>query len=103
MTNAIYFKARWRDQFIPGLTRDEPFTTGGGKSVRARLMHQLDHFTVGSFDGGQILELPYGSGQLAMDVILPAKKDGLARVEQLYAAGGLTGWLATLRSAREWT
>src|SRR3989454_5267242 len=47
-----------------------------------------------------LLELPYASGELVMDVVLPAERDGLPEIERQFAGGGLRGWLDVLKTAR---
>jgi serpin B len=100
LTNAVYFKARWSEQFHEAATRTESFFVTASHTVRAPLMHQIGHFSLGHIEGGQILELAYGTGQLVMDVLLPAQKDGLAGLEEQYAGGALDKWLAALGSER---
>jgi len=99
LVNAIYFKATWAQQFTKSSTTEQPFHAPG-HDVRAPLMTNIDHFQLARIDGGQLLELPYGAGDLAMDVILPTAKDGLPAVEKALAEGALHGWLAGLKSAR---
>jgi serine protease inhibitor len=100
LTNAVYFKAHWQEPFEKSATRDEPFFADGGKKVTVPLMHNVHYFSLAAFDGGQMLELPYASGELVMDVVLPAKQDGLGRVEKQFAGGALRGWLAALKPMR---
>jgi len=99
LVNAIYFKATWTHQFTKSSTTEQPFHAPG-HDVRAPLMTNIDRYRLARFDGGQALELPYGAGDLAMDVILPTKKDGLPAIEKALVGGALTGWLAALKSAR---
>jgi serpin B len=96
LTNAIYFKGDWEQQFKKGLTRVEPFHLSAGKEVKAPLMHQTADFRF--LDGGsfQALELPYKGKQLSMVVLLPKKVDGLAELEKNLTAARLTQWLGKL-------
>jgi serpin B len=100
LTNAIYLKAPWAEQFEPSATREEPFFVARDKQVKAPLMRQVEEHQLATFDGGQLLELPYGYGMLVMDIVLPKAKDGLAALEAQYAAGGLEKWLATRKYTR---
>jgi serpin B len=95
LTNAIYFKGDWNEQFDKKLTKEEPFL-GAGKETKAPLMHQTGEYGYLEGDGFQALELPYKGNQLSMVVILPKKADGLAAIEKDLAADQLTGWLAKL-------
>ncbi len=82
LTNAVYFKAHWAEQFEKSATQEQPFFLDGKKQVRAPFMHQMHYFKLASFDGGQLLEMPYGDGDLVMDVVLPTARDGLPKVEK---------------------
>jgi serpin B len=97
LTNAIYFKGDWLRQFKKDATREEAFQLGGGKSVKAPLMHQTGKF--GYLDGGtfQALEMPYAGKDLSMVVLLPKKAEGLADLEKSLTPENLAGWLKRLR------
>jgi serpin B len=83
LANAVYFKARWAIEFeLP--TKDEDFTITPGKVVKAPTMHNVDSFRHAVLPGdvpGAALELPYGAPGVAMIVLLPNAKDGLAKLE----------------------
>jgi len=97
LTNAIYFKGKWASEFDKKLTRDEDFFLTPEKKVAAPLMHQTAEF--GYFDGGefQALELPYRGDRLAMVVLLPKAKDGLAALEASLSADKVAGWVGKVR------
>jgi serpin B len=100
LTNAIYFKAHWEETFEPSATQEAPFFAPG-KEVKAKLMHRLGRYSYAKLDGATLLELPYGDvGRLAMDVVLPDAKDGLGKVEEAYAKGGLASWTKTFSHGR---
>jgi serpin B len=71
LANAIYFKARWQEQFIDGLTRPEPFRLLDGGSAQVPMMHNGGHFAYARDRELQALQLPYSGGNLAMIVLLP--------------------------------
>jgi serpin B len=91
LTNAIYFKSPWMHPFQKGATRDEPFYLTADKTEPAPLMHQTDTFGYAEGDGFQALELPYVRNELAMLVLLPKKKDGLAELEKTLTAERVSG------------
>jgi serpin B len=97
LTNAIYFKGFWADQFKKDATREEAFHTGGGATVKAPLMHRTGRY--GYLDGGdfQALELPYRGKHLSMMVLLPKQADSLAALEGKLTAANLARWLGRLR------
>ncbi len=100
ITNAVYFKAHWTDEFGAAATREQPFFAGGGKQVKVPLMQRTGYVALARLDGAMMAELPYGDGRLAMDVVLPNARDGLARVEDAYAKGAFGAWVAALSSTR---
>jgi serpin B len=97
LTNAIYFKGLWAQQFKKSATKEETFHTSGGGSAKAPLMHQTGDFKYA--DGGdfQALELPYRGKDLSMVVLLPKKADGLPALEAKLTASSLHEWLGKLR------
>jgi len=98
LTNAIYFKAKWDLPFRKEATQDGDFTLVDGKKVKAPLMHQTKHFRYAEDDSVQVLELPYGHGDLAMQVFLPKSPDGLAAFEKGMTAQRLAALIGQLKS-----
>lgn len=82
LTNAVYFKGNWADQFKPDMTKTEPFKLGGEKTVDAPLMQRRGTYGFRESDEMQVLELPYTDNRLSMFVLLPRQVEGLAGVEK---------------------
>src|SRR5579862_5480502 len=71
LANAIYFKARWDDEFSEYGTKPAPFTLPEGKRVEVPTMHTMGYRN-SSRDGAlRALSLPYSGKALAMIVLLP--------------------------------
>ena len=99
LTNAIYFKARWENEFSPSATADAPFHLSGRQQITAPLMHLRRRLRYGESGELQTLELPYaGNGALAMLMLLPKKIDGLGDLEKLLTGEQLQKWSASLKS-----
>jgi len=81
LTNAIYFKGNWGRQFEKDQTLDEPFWLTADRQIKVPLMHQQASFKYGEIDNLQILELPYTGEDLAMVILLPKARNGLAELE----------------------
>ncbi|KAF5038418.1 Serpin [anaerobic digester metagenome] len=87
ITNAIYFKGTWAEQFDPNETTDEEFRVGPNETVQVRMMQRTDEDAVYRYtetETLQALELPYTHGDgtgLSMLVLLP-KGDNLMAVEE---------------------
>jgi serpin B len=101
IVNAVYLKAAWRESFIDGLTAPAPFFTEAGPKVDVPTMHLSDHVMRAEDAAVQVIELPYLPAQgaeLAMVLVLPKQKDGLAAVESGLTAERFDGWIGTMSS-----
>jgi serpin B len=98
LTNAVYFKGDWTDPFKKNLTKDEDFHLSAQQTVKAPLMHTRHHFRYAASDGLQVLELPYGDRSLSLIVLLPEKKDGLAKLEERLTLANWQQWTQNLSS-----
>ena len=100
LIDAIYFKGAWQYQFAPGKTRSQPFHLDDGSSAPVPMM---DLTGVSVLEGGtaayQAVELPYGGGAFAMDVILPNEGTTLDAVVAQLGDGGWPALLAQLSTA----
>lgn len=101
LTNAIYFKGDWQDQFKKDATKDLPFTLADGKKVDAPLMHRVGGYRYAENEAFQVLDLPYTGRRVSMTVILPRKADALPAVEKEITAGKLSATLQSLRFEKE--
>ncbi|HKB39083.1 MAG TPA: serpin family protein [Gemmataceae bacterium] len=100
LTNAIYFKGDWDEQFKKDATRNEAFKLSGKDSVKTPLMNKEGRFGYLDADTFQALEMPYKGKDLSMVVLLPKKVDGLADLEKLMTADKLSGWIGRLRQQK---
>ncbi len=75
LTNAIYFKGKWVNQFDKSDTRDADFTTGSGEVTQVPTMHLKNDFRYAENGELQMLELPYKGDRLSMLVFLPKEGD----------------------------
>lgn len=97
LANAIYFKGKWANEFKPSATYDAPFFSGT-QSAKTPTMHQKSRFGYAEGDDWQLLEMRYKNCSLAMDVILPRAKDGLAELERKFNPAWLTEALGVIKS-----
>ncbi len=84
LTNAIYFKGRWENEFRQADTRDDDWYGPGGTS-KVKTMHRTGGYEYFEGDTYQAVDIPYTGGQLAMLIVLPRRKDGLAALERQWA------------------
>ncbi|MCK8519615.1 serpin family protein [Methanoculleus sp. 7T] len=86
ITNAIYFKGTWAEQFDPDRTTDEGFRVAPDETVTVPMMHGDAVYGYTETEALQALEMPYahesGNG-LAMLVLLP-KEDNLTAAEEAF-------------------
>ena len=99
LTNAIYFKGDWQDQFNKASTQDEDFHLSASQTVKTPLMHIEERF--GYFDAGpyQLLDIPYKSRELSMVVFLPKDSAGLPALEKSLTAASVQKSLDQLRGS----
>ncbi|MCD4824930.1 MAG: serpin family protein [Phycisphaerae bacterium] len=97
LTNAIYFKSNWANEFETGATKDGPFHLSAEKKITVPLMNMQERLEYMETDTLQAIEMPYKLHDLSMIVLLPKKVDGLAAVEKTLTAGNLAKWLKQLK------
>ncbi|MGA3132820.1 MAG: serpin family protein [Terracidiphilus sp.] len=101
LTNAIYFKAAWADQFSKSATKNADFHVSVGKNVQAPMMRNsgsYDYFKGPSF---QALLMPYEKDEVSMLILLPDDANGLPALERALTAGNLEKWIASLSYAQK--
>lgn len=69
--DAIYFKGDWTTPFDHSLTHDHAFTLADGQTIQHPLMKRSGKFDYFENDSFQAASLPYGKGDIVMDVFLP--------------------------------
>jgi serpin B len=90
LTNAIYFKGKWQEEFKKADTKEEDWH--GASGIRkVPMMHQRGGYSYYEGDDFQALDLPYKGRKLSMLVVLPRKKDGLNSLESRWAAESIYG------------
>ncbi|WOX57175.1 serpin family protein [Methanoculleus receptaculi] len=100
ITNAIYFKGAWAQQFDPARTTEEEFRVSPNETVAVPMMHGNAVYPYTETGTLQVLEMPYASGdgtELAMLVLLP-KGDSLTAAEEVLDAERLAGLRESLAS-----
>ncbi len=101
LTNAIYFKAAWADQFSKNATENADFHPSAGKTIQAPMMHNSGGYEYFKGPAFQALLLPYEKDEISMLILLPDNVDGLPALERSLSAGNLEKWVASLSYAHE--
>jgi serpin B len=100
ITNAIYFKGTWVEQFDPAETAEEEFRVAPNETVLVPTMHGDAVYPYAETEALRVLEMPYAHGngtELAMLVLLP-KEDCLTAAEEALDAERLAGLRESLVS-----
>ncbi len=96
LTNAIYLKADWRDQFKGALTHPGTFHLPDGTDTTSPFMHRQGQYALAEVGGLQVLRMPYVDQEFAFDMALPAKDAALATAETAMADPAAP-WAAALK------
>lgn len=93
LTNAVYFKGAWRNQFDPAVTEQGVFNALDGSKIDVEMMYN-------SFRGGAavdekmtIVSLPYDTGKFAMAIVMP---NDFEAYQKEFNVGALNNIFATL-------
>ncbi|GAB4192672.1 MAG: serpin family protein [Roseiflexaceae bacterium] len=89
LLSAILFKGRWSRQFDPQRTQPVPFHLPDGNQREHPLMFQKDEWRYGAYNRFEMVRLPYGTGRVAMYVLLPAESSSLDALLRELDAGRL--------------
>ncbi|KAH8299504.1 hypothetical protein KR044_001994, partial [Drosophila immigrans] len=87
LVNAIYFKARWANEFSSMDTTPEKFRVSSKAIVTVPMMYNDDIFHYADLPelDAKALELPYVGTQATMLLILPNQVEGLSQLERQLA------------------
>ena len=71
LTNAIYFKGKWVEEFDKKDTKKGDFTLESDDKIKVDMMHNTENFGYYEDEELQILEMDYKGEELSMLVLLP--------------------------------
>ncbi|PKL91657.1 MAG: hypothetical protein CVV21_06425 [Candidatus Goldiibacteriota bacterium HGW-Goldbacteria-1] len=95
LTNAIYFKADWLNQFDPNDTGMEDFYTQSGVTVTVDMMHKDLYRNIEDYYGAaSVLELPYVDNEVSMFIFLPSNGQ-MAVLESRMTGDNVANWLSS--------
>jgi len=94
LLNAVYFKGQWTHKFDKAETQQRDFTLAGGSVKQVARMAQSGRFDYFETPQMQAIRLPFGEGDLVMEVLLPAKSSSLGDLETELTPEHWTGWQA---------
>lgn len=97
LLNAVYFKGQWTHKFDPTKTQRHEFTLDSGSPKQLPRMAQsgrFDYFETSDLKG---IRLPFGEGELVMQVLLPAQSSGLSALEKQLTSEHWKAWQAQFK------
>lgn len=99
LTNALYFKGTWANEFFAENTKPEPFHVFESSHDKASvptvdMMYQNNTFNYTEDQHAQVIELPYKGDSLSMMVILPkaTDKSSMERLSASLTADKVRAW-----------
>lgn len=92
LINALYFKGDWTYEFNESLTEEKQFTNSNNKTYNVPLMELQEELPYIENDVFQAVSLPYGEGELSMDVYLPKENITLAELKDEITGGRWEDW-----------
>ena len=92
LLNAVYFKGEWTHKFDKAQTRQRDFTLAGGAVKHVPRMAQSGRFDYFETPDMQAIRLAFGTGDLVMEVLLPAKSSSLGALEAALTPEHWTSW-----------
>lgn len=96
LINALWFKGDWTSRFETGNTKQENFYPAGGEPIQTPMMHQKQTFNYYANNLVRIAELPYGRGNFAMIILLPADGKTLSNLMEGLDAENWNSWMHSL-------
>jgi serpin B len=86
LANAVYFNAKWQDQFDPAASGPGTFFSGSGSQPTVTFMRQ-PHALGAMTSSYEAVQVPYAGGRLAALAIMPTAQSLPAFVNTLTTAG----------------
>jgi serpin B len=96
LTNAVYFKGNWAQQFDKQDTHDDDFHLSATDTIKVPLMYQSDDLPFVENDTIKMIELPYEGDDLSMLVLLPKEGKNLSDITPSLTLANLQKWRASL-------
>ena len=100
LTNAIYFKGKWKTPFDEKLTKKDFFYVNENTKVEVDMMELTEKFEYYEDDRVQVLKLPYAGSSLSMVIVLPRVNVKLIELEKDLTKEKIEQWLKNLSETR---
>ncbi|MCM1987687.1 serpin family protein [Methanococcoides seepicolus] len=102
ITNAVYFKGKWLNEFDVGNTQKEPFynSSSNKEETLVDMMYTEEYFSYGESEDAKIIELPYKGNDLSMYIVLP-NENNIADFESRFTHSEYGKLKSTLESSND--
>ncbi len=80
LTNAIYFKGKWKSTFDSARTHNAPFYQSDREKKDCKLMYQKSKFKYLQNEHYQAIELPYSGDEIVMQILLPNQNSSIEKL-----------------------
>lgn len=82
LTNAIYFKGDWKNQFDKELTEDKSFVLSDAKKITVPFMNARGLYNYAETTNAKFIRLPYNGDKHSMIIALPNQQTDLSMLEE---------------------
>jgi len=96
VVNAVYFNGTWQKPFDKNRTQPQTFSMADGTQEQTPMMTQSGSFPYFISADATGVVLPYGSGRLEMDVVLPTGQD-VTVLEKKLTPAVYSSWMKSLK------
>ncbi len=93
LINAIYFKGLWKYRFNPKEGVDKPFYYKNGNDKLLRMMRREADFKTFMKDDIVVVEMPYGQGNWAIDLVMTNDKRSIDEIMKQLTADQWNAWI----------
>lgn len=87
LTNALWFRAQWLQDFSVGATKDAAFHLDATHAIQVPTMHQTNRFAYAENDRWQALSMPFLGTMIRCEIVLPRDGTAIADAMQTIVAG----------------
>jgi len=100
LVNALYFKGPWANPFMTQQTADRTFYVDGKSPPNVAMMKQTHSHDYAAIDGVQLVQMHYRGSDLAMLLVVPDAREGLAAALKNLNGEQLARWDRALQPKR---
>ncbi len=93
ITNALYFKGVWQEQFLKKFTKVDDFFISKVQKKPTDFMNAQREYEYSKETDAQVLEIPYQGRELSFIIVLPSKSEEITSFENKITAKRIQTWM----------